>query len=70
MKQYEITLKGEALVLAIDSGLVKESRFGKTDISAFLRFWDAFEPELKNAFEEFKNTGEMFNQERDSPADN
>ena len=40
-----ITLKMIAVILAEDAGLLSEAE-GRYDASAFLKFWDKFEPEL------------------------
>lgn len=37
-----ITLRGHALLIAIDTGLVKENESGNYEIGAFLEFYDRF----------------------------
>lgn len=43
--EHRITLKGIAVVQAVEAGLCPEAEDGYDD-SAFLKFWDTFEPEL------------------------
>lgn len=43
--EYRITLRGIAVVQAEEAGLISKTKEGY-DISAFLKFWDKFEPEL------------------------
>ena len=60
MENSAITLKGLAVLAAVESGLIPEDR--KTDeynIAPFLRFWDLFSPALQQALEESKNVPKM-----------
>lgn len=51
------TLKGKALICAIDAGLVPEASDGEGyNIAPFLRFWEMFEPLLKTAAYEIDNS--------------
>lgn len=57
------TLKGKALVAAQSVGLIPAASAGDGyNIAPFLRFWDAFSPALQEVFEDFKQSGQMFNQ--------
>lgn len=58
-KKYVPSLKGKALLLAIDSGVVKRGVLGKTDISAFMRFWDGLLSLLKEAGYEIDDTADV-----------
>ena len=56
------TLKGKALICAIDAGLVPEASEGEDyNIAPFLRFWEMFEPLLKTAAYETDNSRKMLN---------
>lgn len=56
------TLKGKALICAIDAGLVPEASDGEGyNIAPFLRFWEMFEPLLKTAAYETDNSRKMLN---------
>ena len=47
------TLKGKALICAIDAGLILEASEGEGyNIAPFLRFWEMLEPLLKTAADE------------------
>lgn len=49
------TLKGKALICAIDAGLIPEASEGEGyNIAPFLRFWEMLEPLLKTAADEEK----------------
>lgn len=41
-----ITLKGRALLAALDAGLLKPNEGGGVEIDAFERFWSAMEREV------------------------
>lgn len=64
-KKYVPSLKGKALLLAIDSGVVKRGALGKTDISAFMRFWDRLLSLLKEAGYEIDDTADVLSKESD-----
>lgn len=59
MNVCKITLKGKALVLAVDSGLIKKNILGRCDITPFLRFWDGFLPLLKETLDEGEDINYM-----------
>ena len=42
----QLTLKGKALLKAIESGLCPKMSNDEYDIAAFNKFWDALQPEL------------------------
>ena len=63
--RYEPSLKGKAFLLAIDSGIVKRGPLGKTDISAFMSFWDGLLLIFKEAGYEINDTSHVLNKERD-----
>lgn len=46
---YISSLKGTALLIAIDTKLVRKDIFGRSDIGPFLQFWEIFSPMLENA---------------------
>lgn len=62
-----ITLKGEALICALDSGICPKTENG-TDVGPFLRFWMLFEPCLKKHLDQVTDGSEdvwkVFNQKR------
>ena len=62
------TLKGIALVMAAESGLIPEREDGY-NIAPFLRFWELFEPELHKALNPGKNFSKVFHQQSESGTD-
>lgn len=49
-------LKGQALVMAIDAGLVRKAQTADGyDIAPFLRFWDLFSPLIDEMLDERNN---------------
>lgn len=66
---YSISTKGKALLFAVDSGLIKKSRFGKMDIAPFLRFWDKLEPILEEAGYKPDDCADMLKEEGDGGAE-
>lgn len=53
--ELAVTLKGAAVLAAIDTGLVSESSDGEGwDIAPFLRFWEKFEPLLVKTLDKRK----------------
>lgn len=67
-EKISITLKGRALVDAIDSGLIPETDDGWDD-TGFLRFWELFEPDLRKEIEkEVDQAAAMLYQQRDQRA--
>lgn len=63
-EKISITLKGRALVDAVDSGLIPETDDGWDD-TGFLRFWELFEPELRKEIEkEVNHAATMLYQQR------
>lgn len=69
MEVCKITLKGEALLLAIDSGLIRKNVFGGYNITPFERFWNNFLPVLKNAPNEGEDNSDMLCNHSDKPAE-
>lgn len=45
------TLKGMALLAAIDAGMIRKEKKGY-NVAPFLKFWEIFQPEMKNAVED------------------
>jgi len=69
-----ISLKGEAMLCAIEAGLVQETADGTGyDIGPFLRFWDAFSmmlpKEVKEQPEDIQNIVKMIEEYRNQSAD-
>lgn len=56
-----ITLKGRAVLSAIDAGLCCEDEDGY-EVGPFLKFWEDFEPQMNAALE--NKIQEVFDQER------
>ncbi len=53
MEKASITLKGRALVMAVDAGLIQEAKTADGyNIVPFLRFWEAFSPLLDQTLKE------------------
>ncbi len=53
MKKMIATLKGQALLIAIDAGMVPEAKTADGyNIAPFLRFWDGFSSLLEQALNE------------------
>lgn len=67
---YRASTKGQALLLAIESGLVKKDLFGRCDIAPFLRFWDMFSSMIEEPQNESVNISNMFKNECDKTSDN
>lgn len=64
-RQVRASLKGSALLAAIDSGLIPEDKKSRDyNIAPFLRFWDAFLPILQKEFENPDNFGKVLNEQR------
>lgn len=65
-KHYAVaSLKGQALQLAVEAGLIPEDGEGYR-IGAFLKFWDSLEKLIEKKLEEDKEFMEMLKQQRDS----
>ena len=61
MKNANITLKGDALICAVEAGLVQEAKTADGyNIAPFLRFWEAFSPLLDQALKEPQNIPKVF----------
>lgn len=71
------TLKGKAMVAAIDAGMVPVASGAEGhNIAPFLRFWDAFSPALEQTIREAEKRGEkrgkfggVFDEKRERRAD-
>ena len=63
------TLKGRALLMAIDAGLVPEAQTADGyNIAPFMRFWNAFSPLLEQALDKPEDVPEVLHKERESGA--
>ena len=72
MHRYDVAalahLKGKALILAVDAGLVQPQGEGY-NITPFLKFWDRFEPLLKEERQQrLEKTLEMLEHKRGESA--
>ncbi len=67
---YTASLKGMALLIAIDTGLIKRNIFGKTDITPFMHFWEDFSFLLEECLDKGDDFVEPFKDEGDGPANN
>lgn len=58
------TLKGKALIAAIEAGLVPKAESGEGyNIAGFLRFWEAFSGPLKEALDKEAYVVEMLDKQ-------
>ena len=66
----KITLKGRAVIAAVDAGLLPEVDGGWDD-TGFLRFWEEFEPDLRKEIQkEVNHTVMVLCQQCEQRADN
>lgn len=69
-KKISITLKGRAVIAAVEAGFLPKVD-GGWDIEGFLRFWEAFEPDLRKEIEnEVNNRGMVLCQQCEQGAYN
>lgn len=67
LENTNVTLKGLAMLAAIDSGLVPEDpSVDGYNIAPFLRFWELFSPSLEKTLEDAKNVPEVLHQQCES----
>ncbi len=63
------TLKGKALLIALDTGLVKREAFGKYNIAPFLRFWERFSRLIPDSDDEIHDFIQMLGSEGDKASE-
>ena len=69
-EKTSITLRGRAIIAAIESGLIPKVD-GGWDIKGFLRFWEVFEPDLRKEIgKEVDHTVMVLCQQCNQGADN
>lgn len=62
------TLKGKALIAAVDAGLVKHEKKGY-NVAPFMKFWESFSPDVEKLLEEHYDHWQSLQQEGENGTD-